>query len=134
MESQLKEHAFFAGRSYSIADMALYAYTHVAPEGGFDLARYPGIRAWLERVAASQVTSASPINQSTISYGTWMSSLRAKIRPSTSAPARIEHIADRVLARTATVILAGAVIIGGKMIATPKAPCRSELSPRPRFT
>jgi glutathione S-transferase len=52
MESHLKDHAFFAGPTYSIADMALYAYTHVAPEGGFDLARYPGIRAWLDRVAA----------------------------------------------------------------------------------
>ena len=52
MESRLKDHAFFAGEDYSIADIALYAYTHVAHEGGFDLARYPGIRAWLARVAA----------------------------------------------------------------------------------
>ena len=37
---------------YSIADIALYAYTHVADEGGFELERYPAIRAWLERVAA----------------------------------------------------------------------------------
>ena len=52
MESHLKDHAFFAGPAYSIADMALYAYTHVAPEGGFDLGRYPGIQRWLGRVAA----------------------------------------------------------------------------------
>jgi glutathione S-transferase len=52
MESRLKDHAWFAGEAYSIADIALYAYTHVAHEGGFDLARYPGIRAWLGRVAA----------------------------------------------------------------------------------
>jgi glutathione S-transferase len=52
MESWLKDHAWFAGGAYSIADIALYAYTHVAHEGGFDLARYPGIRAWLARVAA----------------------------------------------------------------------------------
>ena len=52
MESRLKDHAFFAGEDYSIADIALYAYTHVAHEGGFDLARYSGIRAWLARVAA----------------------------------------------------------------------------------
>jgi glutathione S-transferase len=52
MESRLKEHAFFAGEDYSIADIALYAYTHVAHEGGFDLSRYPGIRAWLARAAA----------------------------------------------------------------------------------
>ena len=37
---------------YSIADISLYAYTHVAHEGGFDLEPYPAIRAWLERVAA----------------------------------------------------------------------------------
>jgi glutathione S-transferase len=52
MESWLKDHAWFAGDAYSIADIALYAYTHVAHEGGFDLGRYPGIRAWLPRVAA----------------------------------------------------------------------------------
>ena len=37
---------------YSIADIALYAYTHVAPEGGFDLAAYPNVLAWLGRVAS----------------------------------------------------------------------------------
>ena len=52
MESHLKDHDFFAGPTYTIADMALYAYTHVAPEGGFDLGRYPGIQRWLGRVAA----------------------------------------------------------------------------------
>ena len=52
MESHLRDHDFFAGPAYSIADIALYAYTHVAHEGGFDLARYPGITAWLARVAA----------------------------------------------------------------------------------
>jgi glutathione S-transferase len=36
----------------TLADISLYAYTHVADEGGFDLGRYPTIRAWLERVAA----------------------------------------------------------------------------------
>lgn len=40
-----------AGR-YSIVDIALYAYTHVAREGGFDLVRYPAIRSWLGRVWA----------------------------------------------------------------------------------
>jgi glutathione S-transferase len=43
---------YFAGAGLTLADLALYAYTHVAPEGGFDLERYPAIRAWLERVAA----------------------------------------------------------------------------------
>jgi glutathione S-transferase len=43
---------FFVGAGLSLADIALYAYTHVAHEGGFDLAGYPAIRAWLERVAS----------------------------------------------------------------------------------
>ena len=50
MEDHLKSREWFVGERYSIADIALYAYTHVADEGGFDLAGYPAIRAWLERV------------------------------------------------------------------------------------
>ncbi len=52
MEQHLEDHKFFVGERYGIADIALYAYTHVAEEGGFDLAPYPAIRAWLARVAA----------------------------------------------------------------------------------
>ncbi len=52
MERHLENEEFFAGGSYSIADTALYAYTHVAGEGGFDLAGYPAIRAWIERVGS----------------------------------------------------------------------------------
>ena len=52
MEQHLSNQSFFVGERYSIADIALYAYTHVADEGGFDLAPYPAIRAWLDRVAA----------------------------------------------------------------------------------
>ena len=52
MEQHLTGRSFFVGERYSIADIALYAYTHVAPEGGFELASYPAIRAWLERVRA----------------------------------------------------------------------------------
>ncbi len=51
MESHLAEdRSFLCGTDPSIADIALYAYTHVAPEGGFDLAPYPAVRAWLERI------------------------------------------------------------------------------------
>jgi len=50
MEQQLGRGAFFVGDRYSIADIALYAYTHVAHEGGFDLERFPSVRAWLARV------------------------------------------------------------------------------------
>lgn len=53
MERHLGDHDFFANDSYSIADIALFAYTHVADEGGFDLGDYPCINAWLERVGAS---------------------------------------------------------------------------------
>ena len=52
METRLCVADWLAGRGYSVADIALYAYTHVASEGGFDLEPYSGIRAWLERVAA----------------------------------------------------------------------------------
>ena len=50
MDQHLAKHPFFVGERYSVADIALYAYTHVAPEGGFELDRYPAIGRWLERV------------------------------------------------------------------------------------
>jgi glutathione S-transferase len=52
MERHLDDRAFLVGDRYSIADISLYAYTHVAHEGGFDLAPYPAIRSWLGSVAA----------------------------------------------------------------------------------
>ncbi|MCM2313212.1 MAG: glutathione S-transferase family protein [Steroidobacteraceae bacterium] len=52
LEQGLDGRDFLVGDRYSLADIALYAYTHVAPEGGFDLAPYPAIRAWCDRVAA----------------------------------------------------------------------------------
>jgi glutathione S-transferase len=52
MEKHLAGHPFFAGDRYSIADIALYAYTHLADRCDFDLARFPAIRDWLERVEA----------------------------------------------------------------------------------
>jgi glutathione S-transferase len=51
MERHLGERGFLVGDGYSIADISLYAYTHVAHEGDFDLGPYPAIRAWLDRVA-----------------------------------------------------------------------------------
>ena len=50
MEDHLAGRHFFVDEVFTIADVALYAYTHVADEGGFDLLEYPAIRAWLERV------------------------------------------------------------------------------------
>lgn len=52
MEQHLKGRLFFVGGRYSIADIALYAYTHVAHEGGFDLTKYVAVRAWIDRVRA----------------------------------------------------------------------------------
>ncbi|WP_044870199.1 glutathione S-transferase family protein [Pseudomonas sp. LFM046] len=52
MEKQLQRTPYLVGDQYSIADIALYAYTHVAHEGGFDLSGYPAILAWLDRVAS----------------------------------------------------------------------------------
>jgi glutathione S-transferase len=52
MEDHLSRNEFFVGGRYSIADIALYAYTHVAHEGGFDLSSRPNVTAWLARVAS----------------------------------------------------------------------------------
>ena len=51
MEEHLAERDFFVGDTYSMADIALYAYTHVAEEGEFDLAPYHAIQRWLRRIA-----------------------------------------------------------------------------------
>jgi len=52
MERHLRERDYFVGERFTIADVALYAYTHVAPEAGFDLEPLPATRAWLDRVGA----------------------------------------------------------------------------------
>ena len=51
MEKHLERHSYFTAGRYTIADIALYAYTHVAHESDFDLTGFPAIRAWLKRVA-----------------------------------------------------------------------------------
>lgn len=52
MERHLAQQPYFSGDAYTIADIALFAYTHAATDGGFDLAEYPAIVAWLDRVRA----------------------------------------------------------------------------------
>ena len=52
MEAQLEGRDWFVGDGMTLADIALYGFTHVAPEGGFELEPYPSIRAWLDRVAS----------------------------------------------------------------------------------
>ena len=50
MEQHLNCAPYFVGARCTIADIALYAYTHVAHEGGFSLAEFPAVRGWIERV------------------------------------------------------------------------------------
>ena len=52
MEDHLRVNDWFVGETCTVADLALFAYTHVAEEGGFKLAPYPALRAWLDRVVA----------------------------------------------------------------------------------
>jgi glutathione S-transferase len=52
MERRLAEHLWLVGDTPTIADLALFAYTHRADEGGFDLARWPGVQAWVARLSA----------------------------------------------------------------------------------
>jgi glutathione S-transferase len=52
MEEHLAKRKFFVAETYTIADIALYAYTHTAGEGGLDLEKFPAIRAWIKRVEA----------------------------------------------------------------------------------
>jgi len=50
IDIHLSKHKFLAADRYTIADISLYAYTHVAPEGGFDLAPYKNVNKWLSRI------------------------------------------------------------------------------------
>jgi glutathione S-transferase len=52
LDEHLDGREWLVGDAYSIADISLYGYTHVADEGGFELAQYPNVQAWLDRVAA----------------------------------------------------------------------------------
>ena len=52
METHLRDRDWFAAGRYTIADIALYGYTHCAADGGFDLGPYPAVQAWIARVAA----------------------------------------------------------------------------------
>ena len=60
MEKHLSGHAWFTGPDYGIADIALFAYTDVAPGAGFDLSPYPALRDWLARVRATPGFVAMP--------------------------------------------------------------------------
>jgi glutathione S-transferase len=68
MEAHLAGHDWFTGPEYGVADIALYAYTHMAEDGGFDLSSLPHIRRWLDEVRRQaghielfQETSAEPV-------------------------------------------------------------------------
>jgi glutathione S-transferase len=65
MERHLREREFFVGGTLTIADIALYAYTHVAHEAGFDLEPLPAVRGWLERVEAQPgIVPMAPLGES----------------------------------------------------------------------
>jgi len=68
MEGELDSKEFFVDDKYSLADIALYAYTHVASDGGFDLKEYPGIRAWLERVEGTPAYVPMRAKQDDVAY------------------------------------------------------------------
>ena len=61
MDKHLASNAWFSATGYGIADIALFGYTHCAEDGGFDLARFPNIVAWLERVRAQPGFVAMPM-------------------------------------------------------------------------
>ena len=60
MEGHLARAPFFVSERFTIADIALYAYTHAAGDGGFDLGRFPAVRAWIDRVAGQSGVTAMP--------------------------------------------------------------------------
>ena len=61
MEKHLASNEWFSATGYGIADIALFGYTHCAEDGGFDLARFPNVVAWLERVRAQPGFVAMPM-------------------------------------------------------------------------
>lgn len=71
MERHLASRPFFVDSGYSVADIALFAYTHAAADGGFDLSRYPAISAWLARVRAQprfvEMTPMQPVSTASAS-------------------------------------------------------------------
>lgn len=62
MERHLSAQPYFAGHEYTVADIALFAYTHAAADGGFDLDAFPQVRAWLGRVRAQPGFVAQTVN------------------------------------------------------------------------
>jgi glutathione S-transferase len=60
MERHLTTHGFFVGDTLTVADLALFAYTHKAADGGFDLARFPAVSAWLARCLMQRGVSEMP--------------------------------------------------------------------------
>jgi len=66
MDKHLSRSRFFAGERYTVADIALYAYTHVAEECDYDLSPFPAVRAWLSRVQAEPLHVPMDINAGAI--------------------------------------------------------------------
>jgi glutathione S-transferase len=69
MEQHLTTHDFFVGNRETVADLALYAHTHVAQEGDFDLSAFPGILRWIGRIAALPAHISIDTVHSSVSFG-----------------------------------------------------------------
>lgn len=69
MEQHLSTHDYFVGDRETVADLALYAHTHVAPEGDFDLAAFPSVGRWLTRIASNPLHIPIDRMHSSISFG-----------------------------------------------------------------
>ncbi len=69
MEQHLKTHDYFVGERETVADLALYAHTHVASEGDFDLSGFPGITRWIARIAGNPRHISIEAAHSSVSFG-----------------------------------------------------------------
>jgi glutathione S-transferase len=69
MEQHLSRHEFFVGNAETVADLALYAHTHVAQEGDFDLSGFPSIQRWLARIAGNPAHIPIDAVHSSVSFG-----------------------------------------------------------------
>src|SRR5262249_51876948 len=79
MDKHLALHDFFVAGHYTIADIALYAYTHVAPQCDYDLAPFPAIRAWLDRVANQSGYVPMEFRPATAVPAVWLPQTRLQI-------------------------------------------------------
>lgn len=81
MEHHLARHPFFVGPRCSITDISLYAYTHIAEEGGFELKSYPAVSAWIERISQQFRHVAIDDREDMTTASTWIGGSAGALRP-----------------------------------------------------